>query len=178
MTTLTLHQGDAEASFEEHPIEVARRALFAAAELEDDDWAYNLRRFARVLPSRTRIARASTPEKHQRVLTERTQRLRHADELRQRKWTPLPATEREALVLRALGDERLLVRELTMRVNRALGGDLAPVVVYIERMRPLVARMWRAGLLGREPEEWQGKVRYRYFLKRDLERAYHEEGAG
>ncbi len=36
MTTLTLHQGDAEASFVEHPTEVARKALMAAAEVEVD----------------------------------------------------------------------------------------------------------------------------------------------
>lgn len=32
MPTLTLHQGDAQAEFEEHPTEIARRALMAAAE--------------------------------------------------------------------------------------------------------------------------------------------------
>ena len=51
----TLHQGDAEASFVEHPVEVARKALMAAADLETPRWAEALRRFAELLPVRTTI---------------------------------------------------------------------------------------------------------------------------
>ncbi len=53
--TLRLHQGENEAEYVEHPIEVARKALFAAAELEDEDWAYRLRRVANALPTRTGV---------------------------------------------------------------------------------------------------------------------------
>jgi len=52
---LTLHLGDAEASFEEHPIEIARKALIAAAELESPDWSAVMLRFASALPPRGRL---------------------------------------------------------------------------------------------------------------------------
>lgn len=55
MAKLTLHQGDQEAEYEEHPVEVARRALLEAAKLEDDDWAHVMRRFAGALPDRSGI---------------------------------------------------------------------------------------------------------------------------
>lgn len=43
---LKLHQGDEAASFVEHPMEVARKALRAAADLETAEWAAVLLRFA------------------------------------------------------------------------------------------------------------------------------------
>jgi hypothetical protein len=52
---LTLHQGDSEASFVEHPIEVARKALNAAADIESEQIAARLRRVAELLPVRTTI---------------------------------------------------------------------------------------------------------------------------
>jgi hypothetical protein len=59
---LTLHQGDAERTFVEHPVEVARRALLEAADLEQDsggngpEWARIMRRVASALPRRGPIA--------------------------------------------------------------------------------------------------------------------------
>lgn len=52
MATLTLHHGDAQAAFEEHPTETARRALTAAAQVESPHLADHLRRFAETLPPR------------------------------------------------------------------------------------------------------------------------------
>jgi hypothetical protein len=49
---LTLHQGDNRAEYTEHPIEIARKALMAAADVERDDWSGVLRRFASALPER------------------------------------------------------------------------------------------------------------------------------
>jgi hypothetical protein len=51
---LTLHHGEAHAEYKytEHPIEVARKALMAAADLETGAWAEVLRRFASTLPHR------------------------------------------------------------------------------------------------------------------------------
>lgn len=51
---LTLIDGNAQASFEEHPIEAARRALMAAARLgsETPEWQMRFRRVADALPSR------------------------------------------------------------------------------------------------------------------------------
>lgn len=61
MTTLTLHHNDERRTYVEHPIEVARRALRAAAQLEEQsndelgpDWASVMLRMASALPSRTR----------------------------------------------------------------------------------------------------------------------------
>jgi hypothetical protein len=50
--SLTLIEGDEQRTFTEHPIETAKRALLDAAELEGDEWAAMLRRFASVLPDR------------------------------------------------------------------------------------------------------------------------------
>ncbi len=57
MATLTLHHGDTEQAFEAHPLEVARQALLAAADLEPDDWAARFRRVAEALPDRPPIVR-------------------------------------------------------------------------------------------------------------------------
>jgi hypothetical protein len=54
-SALTLHQGGAEAVFEEHPTEIARKALMAAVEIETPDWAAVLQRFASALPHRVPI---------------------------------------------------------------------------------------------------------------------------
>lgn len=59
---LTLHHGDAEASFSEHPTETARKALIAAARIENPRLADQLRRFAETLPRRGPIAGTSTTQ--------------------------------------------------------------------------------------------------------------------
>jgi hypothetical protein len=56
MAKLTLHHGAAEQAFTEHPTEIARKALIAAADLEAGPWAEVLRRFASTLPHRGPIA--------------------------------------------------------------------------------------------------------------------------
>jgi hypothetical protein len=54
---LTLHHGDAQASFAEHPVEGARRLLTVAAEQEQDpEWCSLFLRFAALLPTRTTVA--------------------------------------------------------------------------------------------------------------------------
>jgi hypothetical protein len=53
---LTVLEGAASASFSEHPTEVARKALLAAAACETDDWAAVLRRVASALPHRAPLA--------------------------------------------------------------------------------------------------------------------------
>jgi hypothetical protein len=54
---LTLHHGDQQAEYIEHPTERARRALMAAADVEDDSLALAMRLAARSLPRRERIMR-------------------------------------------------------------------------------------------------------------------------
>jgi hypothetical protein len=57
MANFTLHQGGATQTFEEHPVEVARKALLAAAEVESSRWSGILLRFAEALPERGRMVR-------------------------------------------------------------------------------------------------------------------------
>lgn len=58
MPTLTLHHGDAQAAYIEHPTVTARAALLAAAAVESDRrLASQLERFARALPDRPPILR-------------------------------------------------------------------------------------------------------------------------
>jgi hypothetical protein len=52
MATLTVIGGGGERTFEEHPTEIARRALMAAAEVETPEWAAVVLRFASALPHR------------------------------------------------------------------------------------------------------------------------------
>jgi hypothetical protein len=57
--TLTLHHGENKRKYEEHPMEVARRALCDAADLEEatgrDRIAASMRRVAESLPVRDAI---------------------------------------------------------------------------------------------------------------------------
>jgi hypothetical protein len=52
---LTLHHGDQQAEYVEHPTETARKALMAAAEVETRDWASILERVASAMPHRPAI---------------------------------------------------------------------------------------------------------------------------
>jgi hypothetical protein len=52
---LTLYQGEAKREFVEHPTEIARKALIAAALIETPVLADHCRRFAATLPERRAI---------------------------------------------------------------------------------------------------------------------------
>lgn len=54
-TSLTLHQGENKRKYVEHPTETCRKALIAAAEVEEPVFADQLRRFAAAFPNRQRI---------------------------------------------------------------------------------------------------------------------------
>jgi hypothetical protein len=68
MTMLTLHHGDQEWEYVEHPVEIARRALNEAADLAwaegDRDWGGIFARMASSLPDRLPIRKttAATPK--------------------------------------------------------------------------------------------------------------------
>ena len=53
---LTLHQGGNKRELVEHPTETARKALLAAAEVEEPVFADRLMRFADAFPERAPIA--------------------------------------------------------------------------------------------------------------------------
>jgi hypothetical protein len=125
-----------------------------------------------------------------RPVTPREQRARdlaasrEADEV----WRQTPRERREVLLFQVLGDEALILRELTERMNGELGfpqppGTRAPRAVYDGSVRSLVQRMLRDGQLERKSETFnKTHMRYRYFRRRglegpiaDLERAYRDD---
>jgi hypothetical protein len=57
---LTLHHGDQQANYVEHPMEVARKALLAAADLEAGEWSFACRGIAELLPDRPAIMKGET----------------------------------------------------------------------------------------------------------------------
>jgi hypothetical protein len=104
-------------------------------------------------------------------------------------WKETSRERRETMVLQALGDERLVIREVSDRMNAELGfppstrGNYVLRPIYPSYVGSLVKRMWRQGQLEREPETFnKTHTRYRYFRKRsldgpiaDLERVYQDD---
>jgi hypothetical protein len=94
-------------------------------------------------------------------------------EIRERRdvWAGTPRERRESLLFQVLGDERLILRELTSRMNAELGTpDHGPhSAVYQGHVRSLVMRMFHAGQLERAGETFKNKPRWRYFRKRGLD---------
>jgi hypothetical protein len=80
-----------------------------------------------------------------------------------KKWKNVSIPEREALLHQALGDRRRTTSELAEKMSELWGAT-----VYTAEAAALVARMWKAGLLAREPEPFKGQVRYRYFHPAEL----------
>ena len=101
---------------------------------------------------------------------------------RRAEWRRSSAASRESLLLQALGDERLVIREITPRLNAQLGSyEKGWQTLYESDVRRLAMRMCHSGQLERAAEKFQGKVRYRYHRKRtlngpiaDLERTYQQ----
>ncbi|MDQ6779175.1 MAG: hypothetical protein M3071_23795, partial [Actinomycetota bacterium] len=84
----------------------------------------------------------------------------------------IPPARREGLLLQVLGDERLVIRELTDRLNAELrfpSSENRWYAVYQSHVRSLLMRMVREGQLERTPEMFKNKVRYRYSRKLPLE---------
>lgn len=180
-TVLTLHQGDAEASFTEHPIEVARRALLEAAEIEGEPWARILCQVAAAIPDRREVVRfdqdahpaAIEVDSRKREWQER----KDAAEQQMREltaaWWRLDVSERRSKLLQALSGDRLTVGELTDRLNEAVGlvtmvrsydgSEYTAGVAGNSTVRSLLASLAADGRVRREAEEFKGKTRYRYF---------------
>jgi hypothetical protein len=114
MTALTLIEGDEQRTFTEHPMETAKRALFAAAEFEDqfeDDgcgWPAILRRIGSALPDRAPKVCAEQRSEQQKEWERDLKERREAAET----WRRIPAAGRESLLLGVLGAERLIIREV------------------------------------------------------------------
>jgi len=135
----------------------------------------------RLLDSRCATSRP-VPPREQRA------RDRAAMEESQKVWGRLPRERRETLLLHVLGDEQLIIREVTDRMNRELGcpqrkNEWKPTAVYPGNVTALIKRLWRGGQLERLPETFnKTHTRYRYFRSRvldgpiaDLERAYEDD---
>src|SRR5262249_32214800 len=85
---------------------------------------------------------------------------------RERAWRRIPQEQRDELLLRALGGEGLTVREVTARLNAEVGSPAAEdgwATVPPSTVIQMAKRMLRVGHLERVGEQFQGKVRYRYF---------------
>ena len=101
---------------------------------------------------------------------------------RRRVWKETPEDRRETLVLQALGNEQLTIREVMARVNFELGAtDDGSRFVCEGDVRRVVMRMFDGGQLERAKEVFRNKPRFRYFrITRldgpiaELERAYHD----
>ena len=105
-------------------------------------------------------------------------------------WKRMPRERRETLVLHVLGDDRLVIREITGRMNAELGypqseGESRVRALYGSEVTNLVKRLWREGQLEREAETFKvNHTRYRYSRRRgldgpiaDLERAFRDDEA-
>ena len=70
--------------------------------------------------------------------------------------------ERERLALEMLGTDRLTIRELYGRMKPRVPADAS---FHESDIRPLVARLYKAGQLDRQGERYRkgNSVRYRYF---------------
>ena len=105
-------------------------------------------------------------------------------------WKTTPRERRESLLFQVLGDGRLVIREMTDRMNRELGipeGErYGGRAVYEGEVRSLATRLLRDGQLDREAETFnKTHMRYRYFRRRELEgpiaeleQAYQDEPDG
>jgi hypothetical protein len=129
-------------------------------------------------------------------ITQRQQRERERSErdererdyrARVRDWHRRTREDRDALVVRALGRDRLTIRELMDRVNVALGSPTREEgwsTVDYGNTANIVKRLLREGRLQREREMFnKTHTRYRYFQRQalhgpiaDLDRAYSDEG--
>jgi hypothetical protein len=89
-----------------------------------------------------------------------------AEYQRRTAWRSTSMDRREAYVFQFLGEERLTIGELTERATKALHVDYQ---IFDSNIRSTVNRMFQAGQLEREGEEWHSRIRYRYFRKRTLE---------
>lgn len=103
-------------------------------------------------------------ETREREEREREERLQ--EHKRRTGWKRISMDRREAFAFQLLGDDRLTIADLTKRFRTEFGTDIA---IHETHIRGLVARMLEAGHLARKGEAWQGRVRYRYFRKRELE---------
>jgi hypothetical protein len=177
----TLHHGGNSATFQKAPMEVAREALIAAAELEEEDGPLRdaIRRFASLLPDRRPVR--ESPD----VLERRERMRRQMAETREleNNWRRIPAERRESMLLQVLGNERLLIREMTSRLNVELlgvegkGPHGKHRALYESNVRSLVMRMLRSGQLDRTAETFRNKTRYRFFRSSRLDKAFRAEEA-
>ena len=94
-------------------------------------------------------------------------------------WKSVSKVERERVAIEMIGEGRLTLTELTHKFQEHFGFD---GTIYHSQIRPIAMRLLAAGELQREAEDFQGKVRYRWFRRRgldgpiaDLERAYHDD---
>ncbi len=82
------------------------------------------------------------------------------------RWGSLAIPQRQAHIVEHLGEARLTIAELTAVLEKALHVDYR---VYENWVRSTVNRMYKEGKLHREGEQWHSRIRYRYYVPRELE---------
>jgi hypothetical protein len=170
-------------------IEGARDAAYELLVVSTPDSLMGLRReYTELRRLLERDDQKRQEEQGRQAADEQKDHRRELAEIRERRnvWAQIPRERRESLLFQVLGDERLILRELTSRLNAELGTpDRKSSSVDDGNVRSLVMRMFHAGQLERAEETFKNKPRYRYFRKRgldgpivDLERAYHHDDEG
>ena len=98
---------------------------------------------------------------------DRNAELREQQNRRAHAWRRLPQERRDELLLQALGEQRLTIPELTSQLNAGLDAptDGWPTL-YSSTVASMVRRLVAVGEFDRIGEPFQGKIRYRYFVKR------------
>lgn len=94
-------------------------------------------------------------------------------------WKEIGHADRARLIFEVIGDGRSTVTEVTAMLEERLGDGVA---VYQGTTRQVLMRLLSEGELDREPEHFQGKIRYRFFRNTnlagpiaDLERTFHDD---
>lgn len=75
-------------------------------------------------------------------------------------WKALELDQRQPFILEALAGKELTVSEIC----DAIGSENEQFHVYEGTIRPLLKRLVEEGRIDRKPEDWRGRVRYRYFV--------------
>lgn len=112
------------------------------------------------------------------------QQLQQSDPLRRirearARWNDLGKAGQERLVIEVLGDGRLTNREVAEAMQANLGECYT---IHDSHARNVLRHLLAAGEVVRDPEQWRGRMRYRYSRKSpsgpivDLERTFNEGG--
>ena len=140
----------------------AKDALYDVLMMIEPDTGQQLRLAYSELKGKLREHEAEDPE----VVQQKAEKKRLERERGKTRGTRYLMEERDAYVLEHLAEERLTIGELSKRMKAAMHVEFWICESYV---RSHVGRMFKAGKLHREGEQWHSRVRYRYYHPRELE---------